>query len=320
MGPKGIWTTGIVFVVFLVAAGFALWAATGEDVWAQIRLITGGQILLLLVLSLFNYLFRGLRWHLFQTALGIPLSRLAAIRHYLGGFGLTMTPARLGELVRLRWITQESALGAERVAPLVVVDRAGDLAAMAVVLGVALGFSATGIAGGLPVAILALVAAVLATRPKTFEILIGISYRLTGWQSRLFVKGRRAARALGPFSRAGVVLPALALGVAGWFAEAYAFHLLLLWMGVDIGLWSAVAIFIFAMISGGATGMPGGVGGAEAVMIALLTLEGVPLEAAIPATAIIRITTLWFAVGLGIATFPLAEGYAARKKHALENG
>jgi uncharacterized membrane protein YbhN (UPF0104 family) len=42
-------------------------------------------------------------------------------------------------------------------------------------------------------------------------------------------------------------------------------------------------------------------------MIALLTLEGVPLAVSVPATAIIRLTTLWFAIALGLIAFPVAE-------------
>ena len=74
-----------------------------------------------------------------------------------------------------------------------------------------------------------------------------------------------------------------ALGLLGWAAEGYAFHLLLTWMGSDIGLAKAVAIFTFATLAGGATGAPGGIGGAEAAMLALLALEGIPVETALPA-------------------------------------
>ena len=84
-------------------------------------------------------------------------------------------------------------------------------------------------------------------------------------------------------------------------------HLLLMWMGADIGLAKAVAIFTFSTLAGGLTGAPGGLGGAEAAMIALLTLEGVPLEVSVPATAIIRVTTLWFAIAIGLIVFPMAE-------------
>ena len=106
------------------------------------------------------------------------------------------------------------------------------------------------------------------------------------------------------------------LGIIGWLAEGYALHLLLMWMGANVGFWTAVAIFVFSTLAGGLTGAPGGVGGAEAAMIALLTLEGVPLEVSIPATLIIRVTTLWFAILLGLAVFPVAERISMKANYA----
>jgi uncharacterized protein (TIRG00374 family) len=103
------------------------------------------------------------------------------------------------------------------------------------------------------------------------------------------------------------MLAVLGLGLIGWMAEGYAFHLLLVWLGADIGLWKAVAIFVFSTLAGGLTGAPGGLGGAEAAMVALLSLDGVPLEVSVPATAVIRLTTLWFAIAIGLAVFPFAE-------------
>jgi uncharacterized protein (TIRG00374 family) len=109
---------------------------------------------------------------------------------------------------------------------------------------------------------------------------------------------------------------ALALGLIGWIAEGYAFHLLLVWMGADIGLAKAIAIFTFSTLAGGLTGAPGGVGGAEAAMVALLSLEGIPLDVSIPATAVIRLTTLWFAILIGLAVFPVAERMSNKALHA----
>ena len=96
-------------------------------------------------------------------------------------------------------------------------------------------------------------------------------------------------------------------GLIGWAAEGYAFHYLLGLMGAEIALPRAVLIFTFATLAGGLTGAPGGVGGAEAAMVALLSLDGVPLDISIPATAVIRLTTLWFALLIGLVAFPLAE-------------
>ncbi len=306
-------------VLFVVAGLGALAAATGwEETRAQISKLHAWQILALLGLSLVNYLFRGLRWHLFSAHLGLPLGYLANFRHFLGGFAMSVTPGRLGELVRMRWIGRETGWRFERTAPLVLVDRASDLAALGLLLGISLAFSATGISFGLPVTLLALTGAIVATRPTLLRAIATWGHRATGRLPRLFAKIRRAANALSAFSSPLAMSLAGILGVVGWYAEGYAFHLLLAWMGADIGLAKAVAIFVFSGLAGGLTGAPGGVGGAEAAMVALLTLEGVPLEASVPATAIIRVTTLWFAIGLGLLVFPVAEKISLRKKHALE--
>lgn len=292
-------------------------AATGwEETVQAIGALSFGEILILLALSLVNYCFRGLRWHLFARRLGLPTGLLQDLRHFIGGFAMSATPGRVGELVRMRWLRRETGWAFERTAPLVLVDRASDLVAMALILALALALSAGGIAGAVPVVILALVGAYIATHPSLLRGLATVTYRALGVFPRLFARIRSASRSLGQFRGPWVITFAAVLGFIGWLAEGYAFHMLLVWMGNDIGFWTAVAIFVFSTLAGGLTGAPGGVGGAEAAMIALLTLEGVPLEISIPATLIIRVTTLWFAILLGLAVFPVAERNSMRAKHA----
>jgi len=319
VGSAGIKSSVIIFAIFLVFASLALWAASGEDVWSEIGRLTFVQGLGLLALSLSNYVLRALRWLIFTRALGLRIGVMRVLRHYFGGFALTLTPARLGEIVRMRWIARETGTKAETLAPLILVDRAGDLASTGLLLAMSLAAGATGIAGGVPVALLAVIVALIATRPTLFLAFVDASYGVIHVKPRLFVKMRRAARALHPFSTIEIMAPALLLGGLGWFAEGYGFFLLLHWLGADISLFTCISIFLFAMMTGGATGLPGGVGGAEAAMLALLAFNHVPLEISVPATAIIRITTLWFAIGLGVLIFPFAERLSARSHHALEN-
>ena len=54
------------------------------------------------------------------------------------------------------------------------------------------------------------------------------------------------------------------------------------------------------MLSGALSFLPGGLGGAEAAMIALLVAGGTVVGTAVLATLICRAVTLWFAVVLGI--------------------
>ena len=309
---RDLWILGALFCL-MIAGLLGLAAATGwAETLEEIRKLTAWQVAVLLGLSLVNYLFRGLRWHLFARRLGLPTALLQDMRHFIGGFAMSATPGRVGELVRMRWIRRETGWTFERTAPLVLVDRASDLVAMALILALALALSAGGIAGAVPVVILALVAAWVATHPSLLAAFAAWGYRMTGRLPRIWARVRGASKSLSAFRGPWTIAFAAALGTIGWLAEGYAFHMLLMWMGSDIGLWTAVAIFIFATLAGGLTGAPGGVGGAEAAMIALLTLEGVPLAVSVPATLIIRVTTLWFAIGLGLLVFPLAERQSMR--------
>ncbi|WP_341799029.1 lysylphosphatidylglycerol synthase transmembrane domain-containing protein [Rhodovulum bhavnagarense] len=305
----------------LVVAGLiGLAAATGwAETRAQLLRLGPVQVAALLGFSLVNYLMRGLRWHLFARRIGLPPGLVRDMRHFLGGFLMSATPGRVGELVRIRWIRRETGVPLDRSAPLFLVDRAADLVAMALILAGALALSASGIAGALPLAGLALGTAVVATRPRLLAGLVTLAYRALGCCPRLFVRARGMARALRHFSHSGTLAAAVGLGVVGWMAEGVAFYMLLIWLGADIALSTATAIFVFATLAGGLTGAPGGLGGAEAAMIALLTLEGLPPETSIAATAVIRVTTLWFAIGLGAMVFPIAERMSKRTRHAMEN-
>ena len=53
------------------------------------------------------------------------------------------------------------------------------------------------------------------------------------------------------------------------------------------------------MLAGALSFMPGGLGGAEAVMVGLLVWAGIGDAEALVATVLIRLSTLWFAVGIG---------------------
>lgn len=308
---------GLLALVVIGLIGAA--AATGwDETLAQISKLSWVQVVVLLALSLANYGLRGLRWHLFSRHMRLPLSLTSNFRHFLGGFAMTVTPGRVGELVRMRWIARETGTAFEASAPLVLVDRASDLAAMAILMGAALMFSGTQISGGIPVVILALIAAFVATRPQLLAALAKLGHRVTGKLPRLFARVRRAARALEPFANGGALFKGSVLALFGWLAEGIAFYLLLHWMGAEVSAATAIAIFLFSTLAGGLTGAPGGVGGAEAAMIALLALEGVPLAMSVPATAIIRLTTLWFAILIGLAIFPFAERHSKKVQHDLE--
>ena len=97
----------------------------------------------------------------------------------------------------------------------------------------------------------------------------------------------------------GLLVGAALLSVIAWASEATAFYLILHWMGMEVPLAFAVFVYALSMLAGALSFMPGGLGGAEGVMMALLLWKGMGSADAVAATVLIRLATLWFAVGIG---------------------
>lgn len=288
--------------------------AGGGDIWRHLARLDWALVGALLALSLLNYGLRTLRWHLYSHHLGIPTSLKASAVVYFAGFALTTTPGRVGEALRLWLLQRMGGHRYERTLPLLVADRISDMGAVGLLMLIGLAAVSS--------QILLLLTAVLATSATLVLMVwpglaiagVGLAFRAIGGRwPRLFGKIRGAARRTVYLFTPRLALPALALGMLGWLAEALAFYLLLDALGAPIGLLEATLIFTAGMLVGALTMVPGGVGGTEGAMLALLSLQGVPMSVAVPATIVIRVTTLWFAVALGFAAMPSALRLARMK-------
>jgi uncharacterized protein (TIRG00374 family) len=71
-------------------------------------------------------------------------------------------------------------------------------------------------------------------------------------------------------------------------------------LGADVGIARCVEIFASAMLLGAASMIPGGLGATEAALVYQLTQAGMPFADAVAAAIAIRLSTLWFAILLGI--------------------
>jgi uncharacterized protein (TIRG00374 family) len=294
----------IVFVVLVVVAA----SLTGIDaVLAHIRALNPAVLMGLLALSLVNYVARALRWHLFARHLGLDVPLRSNALYYVAGFSMTTTPGKIGEALRLWLLERCHRYGYERVAPLFLGDRLSDMNSMLVlaVLGM-LAFDSYRLAT-LLVALGIVAFTVLFVRPRLLIHLVDLMDTATHHRwPRLIAKGRETLRLTSQLFDWRVYLSTLLLALAGWTAECCAFYWLLQALDAPVSLLQAVFVFSFSMVVGAISMMPGGLGGVEAVMLGLLVGLGTEMDVAIAATAIIRLTTLWFAVGLGFLSLPSA--------------
>jgi uncharacterized protein (TIRG00374 family) len=301
----------VLFACGFVAATVIAAAWSGADV-AIARVISQhpGLIAAMLALSLVNFALRTLRWLVFSRHLGIEVPPRRASLFYVAGFSMTTTPGKLGELLRLWLMERSNAIRYQRAVPLIIGDRVGDVIALVLLclIGV-VAFDRYRTA--LLAATLVVTAVVLLLlTPRVGVGLTTAAYALVRRARRFFAGLRTAVRRTAGLFAPRIFVISLCLGAAGWCAEAFAFHLVLERLGADMAMTHAMFIFAFSMIVGGVSMLPGGVGGAEASMFGLLIAAGVDEATAIAATALSRLTGLWFAVALGFVTLPAALGEA----------
>lgn len=331
-GPAGGFGAGrlrrlehlVVLSLVLISAGMAvaaLQAGLGE-IMARLSRLSVGLVAGLLGLSLVNYALRALRWHLYSRHLALRIPLATNLLHFVAGFALTTTPGKLGEALRLWLIERCHGHRYERLVPLFLGDRLADMnAVMLLCLAGIAGFPDQFWLAALAGAGMLLLSLSFAFPRPMIAAASGI-YSAGGRRGRrLFARLRAAMRQTARLFAPRLLLVALALSLAGWAAEAYAFHWLLAALGAGLGLLQATFVFTFAIVVGAVSMLPGGLGSAEATMVALLVALGVELDAALAATAVIRATTLWFGVALGFVALPvalrLARGRRAREAAVL---
>ena len=273
-----------------------LWAGRA-DVFAAIGRVGVSTLSAILGLSLANYILRFLRWHYYLRKLGYALPITSDLLIYIGGFALTTTPGKAGELARTLWLRPYGVVPSRSIAAFVA-ERLQDFLAISLLscLGLFL------YPGGRWLLLAAL---------GVLGLAFGLLYlpegtrAVTRWseKSRLgaFVNQMTEIIAHTRGCLAPVpLLAGLVVGIVAWAAESWGFALVLQALGHPLSLPTALSIYAISMLTGAVSFLPGGLGGSEAAMIVLLRVVEVPLGIAVSGTLLIRLATLWFAVLLGI--------------------
>jgi uncharacterized protein (TIRG00374 family) len=234
----------------------------------------------------------------------------------VGYFVNAVMPARLGEVARSVVVARRETVPFAGVAASVVVERAIDVMALALLATIAL--AATGSEWSIPFGILALAIAVV----------VGLGRRATVLER--FVPGRTPARiadGVRGFLRAVAAIPlrvvggAVALSVAAWLADTTIVLLVSRSLGIELGVPAALAIGLGGALGTALPAAPGYLATYELGAVALGSLAGVPRETVLPLailTHLVGVTVLAVsgAFALGRVSDQLRIGQLIRIKEA----
>ena len=277
---------GIVLVAALVAVvalGLGFYADFGRlgDELASFR---WELFPLALALTALNYLLRFWRWqrYLARLEIEVPSGRSFAI--FVAGLSGTITPAKLGEVLKCALLKRSFGVPVRRSVPIVLAERVTDATGV-VVLALAAG-AGTERWPLIALAVAGVVATVVVVRSPLLERFAGLG------------EAPGAARAL---LGTPLLLGMTALSAASWFCECLAAYVCVRGLRLDLSLADTVVVFSLGSLAGALSFLPGGLGVAETSMTGLIqVLSDASRAAAVAATVLIRLATLWFAVLLGL--------------------
>lgn len=247
-----------------------------------------------------SYAGRFVRWAYYLRLLGIrlPLGQNAAI--FAAGLSMTVSPGKLGEVLKSVFVRRAAGAPVARTAPAVVAERVTDGTGM-VSWGL-LGALTLNIGPQILFAFLAaVVGAVAVFRSKRLSLLAEKILRKLPLLNKLAPHLSEFHGASNELMGLRALLVATVISFLAWGLEILAVYLCVVGMGLDTPF--LVVVFIFAVSSlGGALSMvPGGIGVAEAGLAGGFRFyAGLSGGLAGALTLLIRLATLWFATLIGI--------------------
>jgi uncharacterized protein (TIRG00374 family) len=250
-----------------------------------------------------NYLVRFVKWELYRRQLAIRIGLGESFGVFLAGFVMSVTPAKLGEVLKSFLLKERHGVPITTSAPIVLAERLTDLIALIGLAAVgALSFRLGTLVLAAGAALVALIAVVVGVRPVsewTARRLGRLPFlrRRADAVTELFRSAYRLCRAR------NLPLPVL-LSAAGWFCEAVAMWLIVNgFPGVAADFGTVLFIYSLSTVAGALAMMPGGLGVTDGGMTGMLVLllGSVRPGVASAATILVRLATLWFAVLVGLA-------------------
>lgn len=282
-----------VYLVLAILTGFEdLREALGQFRWPLIPVILG--------LVFTSYIGRFVRWLYYLRLLNVSVPLKENVAIFAAGLSMTISPGKLGEVLKSVFVRQVAGTPVARTAPTVLAERVTDGTGM--ILWGLLGALAFSFGPGILLAFLAAtILGIIVLRSKKLSLLA----------ERVLAKIpvlKRFAPHLDDFHGASnellgtrSLIVTTVISFVSWGFEILAVYLCVVGIGAEVPFLMVVFIFAVASIVGVASMLPGGIGPAEAGLAGqFIVIAGLSSGPAAALTFVIRMATLWFAIVLGI--------------------
>ena len=292
MGNK----TLILLVVFAVVVAAAL-IGYGDfrETLRQLANFPLSHLFAALALASLNYFLRFVRWTYYLNVLEVKIPLAPSALVFLSGLAMSITPGKMGEILKCYLLRDRAGVPISTSLPAVLMERLTDLVAVIMLGLVGLALLPTPLLITLSVALGVCGGLFLVLTSRHSQRLVDLPL-LRRWKSELLTSQESLKLLTAP----RVMLVAVALGAVAWFSEGLALWVILQGLDGPLVIYRVLPIYAASTLVGAITTLPGGLGGTEGSMVALLQQSGLAADVASAGTLIVRVVTLFFAVLVGL--------------------
>lgn len=266
-------------------------------------------LFILLGLSLLNYLIRFTRWQYFLHQISIKLPLKNSLRIFLAGLSMTVTPGKMGEVIKAYLVKKETGNKFAQIIPLLITERVTDGIGMIILsIGGVYLFRQSFLFFLFSSGIVLTFFLFVFFKEFTLNIIKKFEdktrhFKLLDFFITFFDHSEKLLKPT-------LLIHGITLSIFAWFLEGLSLFILINSFGSfwDVhSLFFALFIFAFSSIAGFLLLIPGGIGVAEGSISSLITFfYHLDISKAIFITLIFRFVTLWFGVLLGLINLLLS--------------
>lgn len=254
---------------------------------------------LLLLFSYLNYLSRFVKWHYYVKLLKINTSMKLSFSIFMSGLAMSLTPGKMGEVLKSYMLKQTSGESISKTAPIVFIERVTDFLSLVLLSLIGAIYFNFGIISTLIVGIFFIILVLIISNKE-------ISFKLIDILQKIKIIKKQAKKLHDAYESSYKMLQfkpltyMVLVSFIAWFFECLGFYFVLHNFDKNILFILPIFVYSFSTIIGSVTMLPGGLGATEGSLTYLLHINGFSKEEALASTFIIRTVTLWFALAIGV--------------------
>ena len=267
---------------------------------------------LILILVPLGWLALYFRWTILLKNSGYKLPHKKNFQIFLSGFPLSITPGKVGELLKCELLKENFNMPRKITAPIILVERLYNAVGIVIISSLGIwyfDFSGTVIL----IASCALIGIFIALRSKSlFSSLINKTSKIK-YLSKFSDSFSDSYEVINHSIKPKIFIISSLLSAIYWILESVAVYFVFKSFGIDfLELYNVVLAYTSSIILGVASFVPGGIGVSESTLISLLSIHGLSLSTAITLTLFIRMFTLWYSVFVGFIALKFAGAFSMK--------